>query len=311
MARDKATQANIDGSDLANYPNKRIRDNSGAGDGTPVDEKVYGDIHEYFAEVMRQSKTTYNGVPDNKANGYQLVESMLSLPTKNDLVKGLDKVDATNVKIPIKIAALKPDESLEFKASFDSANTFNLIQGSDNISKNFVISGAFKSGDFVKLLNTPATIYAYGLYNSQNVPNLPTVIQNITNIVNNLTKFLSVFQPGFGMILFNKPANEIPDGWSEVVNWRGRFPVGLDELQDEFNLIGKIGGLKARTILNGNLPPLSVDIPIAPNENSPGRNMYARGNVLESVNFKIKEGPAVPMETLNPYRVVLFIEFVG
>ena len=33
----------------ANYPYGRIKDNTGAGDGTPVNEFVYGDIHQFFA----------------------------------------------------------------------------------------------------------------------------------------------------------------------------------------------------------------------------------------------------------------------
>ena len=50
MARNKALQPNIDGSDLTNYPDKRIRNNDGSGNGTPVNEQVYGDIHEFFGK---------------------------------------------------------------------------------------------------------------------------------------------------------------------------------------------------------------------------------------------------------------------
>ena len=87
MARDKALQANIDGSDPVNYPNKRIKNNTGAGDGTPVNEQVYGDIHETFAKLMRRALLSYNHLPENETKGYQYIQALEFLATDNDKIK--------------------------------------------------------------------------------------------------------------------------------------------------------------------------------------------------------------------------------
>ena len=313
MARDKALQTNIDGSDISNYPNKRIRDNSGAGDGTPVDESVYGDIHEHFAKIMRESKTSYNNLPDNVSNGYQLFDAMYSLPTKNDLVKNLEKINANTIKIPFKISALKEDESFDVRALNDSLDTYNIITGSDGQNKSFVLSGKFKAGDFVKLVNTPTAIYGYGLYNSANIPNLVQTLANIQQTFNNWTKIMSVFQEDGAMLFWNKPANTIPEGWQEVVDWRGRFPVGLDESLSDFNILGKTGGESYHKLTIEEMPKHRHGTTgnTAPNDGGVGNFTNGFGEEANTKLYVDYQGDDKPHNNLPPYRVVLFIEYVG
>ena len=314
MARDKALQTNIDGSDISNYPNKRIRDNSGAGDGTPVDETVYGDIHEHFAKIMRESKTSYNNLPDNVSNGYQLFDAMYSLPTKNDLVKNLEKINANTIKIPFKISALKEDESFDVRALNDSLDTYNVIIGSDGQNKAFVLSGKFKAGDFVKLVNTSTAIYGYGLYNSANVPNLVQTLANIQQTFNNWTKIMSVFIEDGAMLFWNKPANLIPQGWQEVVEWRGRFPVGLDLSLTEFNSIGKTGGESYHKLTIDEMAKHKHKVYGEDNDavpTSPNGEVSQLYNNASNYRYTEEVGGDVPHNNLPPYRVVLFIEYVG
>lgn len=53
------------------YPYGKIRDDSGAGDGTPVNTQVYGDFHQFFAKLMADAGLAFNGQPENATNGFQ------------------------------------------------------------------------------------------------------------------------------------------------------------------------------------------------------------------------------------------------
>ena len=110
MARDKATETNIDGSDIVNYPNKRIKDNTGAGNGTPVNEKVYGDIHEFFAKLMRDAGINYSGQPDNVTNGYQLVDALYAFANKNVVKENLTLQAGMTAVSGLKLGKMKVDE---------------------------------------------------------------------------------------------------------------------------------------------------------------------------------------------------------
>ena len=56
---------NVDNSDLSNYPDGRIKNDTGAGNGTPVNESVYGDAHQTIAKLMRLYNITGNKIHDN------------------------------------------------------------------------------------------------------------------------------------------------------------------------------------------------------------------------------------------------------
>lgn len=78
MARNLQNQTNIQ-PPTADYPSGRIKNDSGAGDGTPVDESVYGDINQFFAKLMRDAGITPNDLPDNTTNGFQLNQALSNL----------------------------------------------------------------------------------------------------------------------------------------------------------------------------------------------------------------------------------------
>ena len=309
MARNKANQPNIDGSDLANYPNKRIRDNDGSGNGTPVDESVYGDLHEFFAKVMRDSKTNYNGLPDNVTNGYQLYDAFLQLAGKNSLIKNISQLAPTILSIPVKLDVLKTDETIIFKSLIDSTAAMVLIQGSDAVQKALSIAGSFKTGDLVRMINTPTQIVLLGLYDTQNAPNLITRLTTLENSIQPMINKLAVFQAGGGMVLWNKPAILIPFGWHEVINWRGRLPIGLDLTDPEIDAVGKTGGSKTKSLTSAeNGPHTHTGFGIGPflPYTIGGGGNAGQGNVQTS-----SSGTGQAFSIMNPFRVVLFIEYTG
>jgi len=130
----------------------------------------------------------------------------------------------------------------------------------------------------------------------------------------NLEKKNAVFQQGGGMVLWNKPASEIPDGWQEVVDWRGRMPVGFDSTQVEFNAIGKSLGSKKVKLTAANIPELEVKIKKSSSTSGGVADNFVvniNNNVGETT-LKVNAGSAnTDVNILNPYRVVMFIEFIG
>lgn len=78
MAIKLENKPNVDNSD-PDYPYGKIKDNTGVGDGTPVNTLVYGDFHQFFAKMLSESGITPNGIPDNDYSGFQYFEALLNL----------------------------------------------------------------------------------------------------------------------------------------------------------------------------------------------------------------------------------------
>lgn len=170
MASNKKDAPNIDNSDLTNYPDGRIRDNSGAGDGTPVNRLIYSDLHEFFAKIMRLAGLVYNGLPDNESNGYQLVEAAVALAGKNDIITTLN-VSGGIAQIPVKLSILKDGEILTCVAGFNYA-TETQIKGTEPSLKTIVVPSGFKTGDYLILINSAANIKIVRLADASNINTL-------------------------------------------------------------------------------------------------------------------------------------------
>lgn len=167
MARNKALQTNIDNSNLALYPNARIKDNDGSDNGTPVNESVYGDIHETFAKLMRLYGMAYNNLPDNETTGYQYIAALRALATKNDFVLNIDATSG-KLKVGIKLGSMLVDEQVVCRASI-TKTTETQIVGSDGISRAVTFVGTFVNGDYVRLINTASTVILVRLVDATNL----------------------------------------------------------------------------------------------------------------------------------------------
>lgn len=126
-----------------------------------------------------------------------------------------------------------------------------------------------------------------------------------------------------GMILWRRPANQIPAGWAEVIEWRGRLAIGWNPDDPDFAINGlTTGGEKKHTNTLEEMVPHDHDY------TSPNTSInYKRGTtgselLSPSKNAKTSktggivivgspEKVAKPYSILNPYRTVMFIEFVG
>lgn len=78
MARNLALKTNVQPAD-SDYPYGKIKDDSGVGDGTPVNELVYGDMHQFFARMFAKSGLVYNNLPDSDYSDFQFFEAAQKL----------------------------------------------------------------------------------------------------------------------------------------------------------------------------------------------------------------------------------------
>ena len=114
-----------------------------------------------------------------------------------------------------------------------------------------------------------------------------------------------------GAVLFMKPLSEIPQGWEEVVEMRGRMPLGLDPADDDFKTLGKPGGSKTQTLVIGNLPKHSFKYlsPQANGSATGNRDNHPDGPLIERETEIIGNDEA--FDLMNPNRIVYFIRFAG
>lgn len=147
---------NVDNSDPTNYPGGRVKNDTGASDGTPVDERVYGDLHQLYMKLCRDYGIVPNNLPDNVENGYQLLAAFQSLASKNDYILPLT-VTGGVLQVPIKIGLLKDGEQVVCKSGFNVAAETQ-IKGSDNTTLAFTKIGDFKTGEYVRMIKAGAAI---------------------------------------------------------------------------------------------------------------------------------------------------------
>lgn len=128
MRRKDLTVQNINPANT-DYPFGRIRDNQGAGDGTPVIEALYGDIHETITAIVKDSQIVIpNGLPDNASNGYQIFQAMFQTPTKHNIVYDFETNEDNKFVVNEHISNLKPKEYmvLNFVGTDDVQNVINV-----------------------------------------------------------------------------------------------------------------------------------------------------------------------------------------
>jgi hypothetical protein len=144
---------NVDNSDTTNYPDGRIKDNTGSGNGTGVNRSVYGDLHANISRLMRLYGILPNGLPDNETNGYQIIESLIALASKNDYIYPLTTNGTDTLNIDIKLSLMKDNEFLICLASANKT-TETLIKGSAVTAFAVTYSGEFKANEYVRVIKT-------------------------------------------------------------------------------------------------------------------------------------------------------------
>lgn len=147
---------NVDNSDPVNYPDGRVKDNTGTGNGTPVNRNVYGDLHSNISKLMRLYDIVPNQFPDNETNGFQIIEALKALASKNDYIYPLN-TSSGSLSVDLKLNLLKENEFFVCLAAVNKT-TETTIKGSDGSEFVITYSGNFKANEYVRLIKTASGI---------------------------------------------------------------------------------------------------------------------------------------------------------
>lgn len=146
------SNSNIDNSDLINYPDGRIKDNDGTGNGTGVNRNVYGDLHSTISKLMRLYAIAPNGLADNETTGYQIIEALRGLAGKNDFIYPLSS-NGTTLNVGIKFSQMLTNEFIVCLAQFNKGAETQ-ISGQGAGLFNITYSGNFKTNEYVRVVKT-------------------------------------------------------------------------------------------------------------------------------------------------------------
>lgn len=144
---------NVDNSDPGNYPDGRVKDNTGSGNGTPVNRNVYGDLHSNISKLMRLYGIVPTELPDNETSGFQIIDALIALASKNDYIYPLTTNGTDTLSVDIKLALMNDGEFLVCLASTNKT-TETLIKGSTGSSFAIAYSGNFKANEYVRVIKT-------------------------------------------------------------------------------------------------------------------------------------------------------------
>ena len=202
-------------------------------------------------------------------------------------------------------------EILPFKGALKQ-NVVRIVESSE--------SRVFENGNSKPVLVTRYATFGAGAgttYNFADFYRSPTIKQidekindktafdKLVERVSKLEVFARPFSAGGGMVFFNKPINEIPEGWREVENWRGRIPMHFDPNDENLNNVGEIYGDKTRTLTTANLPRNKYGTNFGAEIKSDGLPKYLSGY---GKGDDIYLGNNEPFSILPPVKIAIFIE---
>jgi hypothetical protein len=152
-------------------------------------------------------------------------------------------------------------------------------------------------------------------------PPQKTVLERITE----LEKKTSIFTTGGVVFPWRKKLSEIPAGFQEVTDLRGKTVFGMDinvdpttgaYINPEFaplttgqNDPKRNGGSKTVTLVKANLPNIPIDTTKHGNKVA-GDAMGNDVLYLDTSGVNIG-GSSTPVEVLPPFQTVIFIEYIG
>ena len=122
--------------------------------------------------------------------------------------------------------------------------------------------------------------------------------------------------------IWGKPANQIPEGWREYSDLRGRMPVGLDpyyhktndDAQDyQLNSLLMQGGKRSHKLTEAEMPSHSHKLHYRETQDDAGNGSDGRelSTGTSHSTDVTKTGGDQPHNNMPPYHVVQFIEYVG
>lgn len=257
-------------------------------------------------------------VLDNMQKAYQLFNGLGALAGDLSIIKGCELTGSTVSNGVVYING----EVLEFKSGIVSDNVVIVEEPTNGEFENGqvkmihyvryatfgVATTSYPWSSFKRAFPTKDIVAA--LAQKLDASTMTAILERITT----LEKKNAVFQEGGGMVLWNKPAAQIPTGWAEVVDWRGRMPIGWNPSDGDFDTVGETGGAKTKQLSIEEMPSHSHSYTASwEDDGNPGTGLETGSTELHtnSTGGINSTGGGQAFNIMNPYRVVLFIEYVG
>ncbi len=173
--------------------------------------------------------------------------------------------------------------------------------------------------------------------NSRVLRDVHQQITNLSNLFVALDERINKMLPIGTIAIWGKPASEpIPEGWQECTDLRGRMPVGWNPSDADFNQIGKTGGAKTHILTIAEMPshghsvfPFNKYTARALDINTTYGNAARTGGSFDNITPEAEiaagahtdktwrdstektVGGGLPHNNMSPYRIVMFIKYVG
>lgn len=126
--------------------------------------------------------------------------------------------------------------------------------------------------------------------------------------------------PLWGIILFDRPAADIPAGWAEYIPLKGRMAVGhddsytqdTDQIDYQFNTLGYAGGAKEHQLTKAELPNYNLLRNVGLLVYSGIGSLFAWSSEPGAGATQVinSGGSDKPHNNMSPYRIVKYIQRV-
>lgn len=254
-------------------------------------------------------------------DGYSIFSGVAKMAGEKAIVSGCEDL-GTNIGDGIVIIN---GETLEFKGGVKQPTV--IIK--EEITSAQYEDGTMKPFETYRYATFGYSVNAFNWVDFKRVTPLNTLEERISK----LEKAAAPIIDGGARVLWMKPANTIPAGWAEDTDFSGRMPVGLNLLDPDFDDVGKTGGTKQHTLSIGELPNHRFKVfggggvnttPIASNPNGTAASLSDSPSANEDWNAEITSasgeafagntnalGGNQPHNNMSPYRIVIYIKYVG
>lgn len=307
------------------FPNGRLRNNTGTGNGTPVNEQVYGDIHSNKDKLLDLYGIDANGLPDNETNGYQYIDALRALASKNDFVLPLTN-NAGVLSVPIKLGFMLENEQVICKAGFDLGGQTE-IKGLDASTFSFTANGSFKTNEYVRLVKTSSGISIIRLADSlsldsmtsdllylkkatQTEENNGTIDSKATTPLTNLTSFI---RRVIGIDSVNYLATSIRNGLYPKEHFSIVNGLIAPKNIGWFSGLDVGAALPSSLVISGNIISATTSSPITNNskiivtmQNAMNNNNYLVKTYIESLQSNVNSDDDIGSIVFKPVSTTQF-----
>lgn len=271
----------------------------------------------------------------NQTGGFKLITEVLSgIQEAYSIFSGVAKMagekaivsgcDDQGVNVGDGIVVIG-GETLEFKGGVKQ----DTVIIKEEITESQFEDGNMKPFEIYRYATFGFSVNAFDWVDFKRVIPLNTLEERIVR----LEKAAAPIIDGGGRVLWMKAANLIPPGWIEDTEFSGRMPVGLDILDDDFNEVGKPGGAKNHILKIGEMPQhrfkifgsgginssrlidnpngIAAVVGDSPADNEDWNYSITSASGDAGIGNTNALGANMPHNNMSPFRIVVYIKYVG